>query len=60
MQRRFCEQLIAQGHDESFIHVGLLDIAYLQQDQPLFDRELEWEQHPNSVKAAYVRAQAAD
>lgn len=58
--KKICEQLIAQGHDESFIHIDLLDVAYLQQDQALFSRELEWaQQHPHSVEATYVRAQAA-
>jgi DNA-binding winged helix-turn-helix (wHTH) protein/tetratricopeptide (TPR) repeat protein len=58
--KKICDQMIAQGHDESFIHVDLLQVAYLQQDQQLFNRELEWaEQHQNSVEATYARAQAA-
>jgi eukaryotic-like serine/threonine-protein kinase len=58
--KKICEQLIAQGHDNTFIHLDLFAIAYLQQDESAVGRELEWAQkHPNAGDMIYARAEAA-
>jgi len=55
-----CEQLLAQGHENSFIHLDLLVIAYLQNDQPAVKHQLEWaEKHPNDVSMIYAKGEAA-
>jgi tetratricopeptide (TPR) repeat protein len=58
--KSICEQLLAQGHDNSFIHLDLFAIAYLENDQEAIKHELEWgEKHPNDVNMIYARGEAA-
>ncbi len=58
--KKICEQLLAQGRDNTFIHLDLFAIAYLQQDESALNRELEWaRKHPNEGDMVYARAQAA-
>jgi DNA-binding winged helix-turn-helix (wHTH) protein/tetratricopeptide (TPR) repeat protein len=58
--KKICEQLILQGHDETFIHLDLLQISYLQQDEASFNREIGWaRQRPDAVDPLYATAQAA-
>ncbi|HYL98794.1 MAG TPA: winged helix-turn-helix domain-containing protein, partial [Blastocatellia bacterium] len=58
--KKICDQLIAQGHDNTFIHLDLLAIAYLQHDESALNRELGWAQkHPNDGAMIYARAEAA-
>ncbi|MHB8655051.1 MAG: winged helix-turn-helix domain-containing protein [Terriglobia bacterium] len=57
--KKICEQLIAQGHNDSFIHLDLFAVASLQQNQQDLSRELDWIQKNNSVDKVYVRAESA-
>ena len=58
--KKICEQLIGQGHDNTFIHLDLFAIASLQHDEPALNRELGWAQkHPNDGAMIYARAEAA-
>ena len=58
--KKICDQLMAQGHDNSFIHLDLFAIAFLRQDQQSLEREIEWAQkHPDNGDMVYARAQAA-
>ena len=57
---KLCQQLITQGHDDSFIHIDLFTIASLQHDELALSRELEWaREHPNNADMLYARAETA-
>lgn len=56
--KSICEQLMARGHDESFIHLNLFAIALLRGDQQSLAREHDWAQrHPDNTDMLYAQAQ---
>lgn len=58
--KSMCEQLLAKGRDNSFIHLDLFAIAYLENDQEAIKRQLEWgEEHPDDVGMMFARGSAA-
>ena len=58
--KSICEQLLAKGHDNSFIHIDLFAIANLESDQQAIKQQLEWaEKHPNDVGLIFARGAAA-
>ena len=58
--KALCDQLIARGHDESFIHLNLLSIALLQNNQEAVQREYQWSaKHPDDTGMTYAEADAA-
>ena len=55
-----CEQLLAKGRDNGFIHLDLFAIASLEGDQAAIDHELEWAgKHPDDVGMIFARGSAA-
>jgi len=57
--KSMCERLIAQGHDDTFIHLNLFAIATLRNDAPALAREYAWAQkHPESTAMLYAEAEA--
>ena len=58
--KSICEQLLAQGHDYSFVHADLFAIAYLDSDQEAIKHQLEWaDKHPNDVNMIFARGEAS-
>jgi eukaryotic-like serine/threonine-protein kinase len=58
--KTICEQLLAKGRDNSFIHLDLFAIAYLENDQAAIDHQLEWAgKHPDDVGMIFARGSAA-
>jgi tetratricopeptide (TPR) repeat protein len=55
-----CEQLLAKGRDNSFIHLDLFAIASLEGDHAAIDHQLEWAgKHPDDVGMMFARGSAA-
>jgi tetratricopeptide (TPR) repeat protein len=55
-----CEQLLAKGRDNTFIHLDLLAIANLENDQAAIDHQLEWSgKHPDDANMIFARGAAA-
>ena len=55
-----CEQLLAKGRDNSFIHLDLFAIALLEDDKAAIDRQLDWaDKHPDDVGMLFARGSAA-
>lgn len=58
--KAICEQMLARGRDNSFIHLDLFAIALLEDDKAGIDRQLEWaERHPDDVGMIFARGAAA-
>lgn len=58
--KSICEQLLAKGRDNSFIHLDLFAIAYLEDDQVAIDHQLEWAgRHPDDAGMIFARGSAA-
>jgi eukaryotic-like serine/threonine-protein kinase len=58
--KSICEQLLAKGRDNSFIHLDLFAIASLEGDQAAIDHQLEWAgKHPDDVGMMFARGSAA-
>jgi len=58
--KALCEKLLSTGHDNSFIHLDLFGIAYFENDQPAFERQLDWaKKHPNDVGMIFAVGSAA-
>ena len=57
--RSICEQLIGRGHDDTFIHLSLFNIASLRHDQQALAREYDWAQgHPDNIDMRTAQAEA--
>ena len=57
--KSICDQLIARGHDDTFIHLDLFAIASLRHDELALSREYEWAQrHPTDTAMRYAQAEA--
>ena len=55
-----CEQLLAKGRDNGFIHLDLFEIASLEGDQAAIDHQLEWAgKHPDDVGMMFARGSVA-
>ena len=58
--KTICDQLLAKGRDNSFIHLDLFAIAHLEQDQVAADHQLEWAaKHPDDVGMIFARGSVA-
>ena len=58
--KALCEKLLSTGHDNSFIHLDLFAIAYLENDQSALERQLDWaKKHPNDPGTIFAEASAA-
>lgn len=58
--KSICEQLIARGRDDTFIHLNLFAIATLKYDEQALRREYEWAQrHPENTDILYAQAEGA-
>ena len=58
--KKLCDRLLAEGRDNSFIHLSLFAIGYLEQDATAVQHEIEWgQQHSSDGSIAYAQAQAA-
>ncbi len=58
--KSMCEQLLAKGRDNSFIHLDLFSIAYLENDRAAIARQLDWAgKHPDDVSMLFARGSAA-
>lgn len=58
--KALCEKLLSTGHDNSFIHLDLFAIAYLQNDQAALERQRDWaKRHPNDVGMIFAEGSAA-
>lgn len=58
--KKICDQLVARGHDETFIHLNLFSLANLQHDEQALRRENAWaEKHPDDIAMLYAEAEAA-
>ena len=58
--KTICNQLIARGHDDTFIHRDLLALAALQNNEQALEREYQWgEKHRGDTAMLYAEAQHA-
>ena len=58
--KKICEQLLAKGKDNGFIHLDLFAIGTLQNDPAAIEQQLSWAgKHPDDTGVIFARASAA-
>jgi tetratricopeptide (TPR) repeat protein len=58
--KKICEQLLAKGKDNGFLHLDLFAVGYLQNDPSAIEQQLTWAgKHPDDVGMIFARASAA-
>lgn len=58
--KKICEQLLAKGKDNSFIHQDLFAIGHLQDDQSAMEQQLKWAgNHPDDIGMIFAKSEAA-
>ncbi len=58
--KALCEKLLSTGHDNSFIHLDLFAIAYLENDQSTLEHQLDWaKKRPTDAGTIFAEASAA-
>ncbi|HEY1676409.1 MAG TPA: winged helix-turn-helix domain-containing protein [Candidatus Sulfotelmatobacter sp.] len=58
--KKICEQLLAKGKDNGFIHLDLFAIGTLQNDPAAIEQQLSWAgKHPDDTGMSFARASAA-